>query len=349
MNNPIISNKKVFATYSLAWFFIALMNLSLLFFSIGISFYSALFESFIFNFIYFILGIGIWYTVRYNSLETYNAAKLFINHFLAAVITSGIWILTSELIIYQFLLNDKNYLSFLNTSSIWRFLIGILFYIVLIVIDYLFIYYNNFKEKVLKESELKSLIREAELNALKYQINPHFIFNSLNSISALTLSNPKLAQEMTIKLSAFLRNTLTKNDNQKSKLIDEINASKLYLEIEKVRFHDKFEFVEELHDECKELTVPTMILQPLFENAIKHGVYESIENITIILSCKKENDFIKISVKNNFDPQSIPKKGEGIGIKNIQTRMRLLYGQDNLVVVKKSNNIFEVTIYIPLS
>jgi LytS/YehU family sensor histidine kinase len=282
-------------------------------------------------------------------LETYNAPKLVLNHFVAAIITSGIWIFTSQFIIYQVLNNDKSYLSFLNNSSIWRFLIGILFYIVLVAIDYLIIYYNNFQEKVLRESELKSLIKEAELNALKYQINPHFIFNSLNSISALTLSNPKLAQDMTIKLSSFLRNTLTKNDNQKSKLIDEINAGKLYLEIEKVRFNDKFEFVEELQDECKELIVPSMILQPLFENAIKHGVYESIEKVIIKLSCRKENDFIKISVENNFDPQSIPKKGAGIGIKNIQTRMKLLYGQDNLVTVKKNNNIFEVNIYIPLS
>jgi len=349
MNNPIISNKKVFATYSLIWLFIAIANMCLLLFSQKISFYSAIIDSIIFNHIYFILGIGIWYTVRFNSLETYNAPKLVLNHFVAAIITSGIWIFTSQIIIYQVLNNDKSYLSFLNNSSIWRFLIGILFYIVLVAIDYLIIYYNNFQEKVLRESELKSLIKEAELNALKYQINPHFIFNSLNSISALTLSNPKLAQDMTIKLSSFLRNTLTKNDNQKSKLIDEINAGKLYLEIEKVRFNDKFEFVEELQDECKELIVPSMILQPLFENAIKHGVYESIEKVIIKLSCRKENDFIKISVENNFDPQSIPKKGAGIGIKNIQTRMKLLYGQDNLVTVKKNNNIFEVNIYIPLS
>ncbi len=349
MTNPFTSNKKVFITYALMWFFLFLAQINVLVFAMNIKLYPALIDSFVFNALYMILGIGIWYTVRFNSLENYSAVKIFLNHIVAAVITAGIWLAISEFILNQVLVADQKYLGLLYNSTVWRFLFGILIYIVLVAVDYVIIYYNNFQEKVLKESELKSLVKEAELNALKYQINPHFIFNSLNSISSLTLSNPARAQEMTIKLSSFMRSTLAKNENQKSKLIDEINAGKLYLDIEKIRFEDKFEFIEDLKLECKEMEIPSMILQPLFENAIKHGVYESLEKVIIKLSCGMEKEYFKISVENNFDPEAVPRKGNGIGLKNIQNRMKLIYNQDNLIQVEKRQNNFCVNIYIPVS
>jgi LytS/YehU family sensor histidine kinase len=226
-------------------------------------------------------------------------------------------------------------------------MIGILFYSIIVAVDYVIIYYNNFRQKLFRESELNALVKEAELKSLKYQINPHFIFNSLNSISSLTLSNPDKAREMTIKLSSFLRSTLSKNEKQKSKLVEEISNAKLYLDIEKVRFSDKFEFLEELESECKDMEIPSMILQPLFENAIKHGVYESLEKVVIKLKCGPEKEYLKIVVENNYDPESVPRKGEGIGIKNIQQRMKLIYNQDNLVTVEKNNGLFKVNIFIP--
>ncbi len=349
MTNPFTSSKKIFAAYASVWFLIFLSHVSIIMIVQSINFYSAVIDSSIFNFLYLVIGIGIWYTVRFNNLENNTPIKIFMNHIVSAVITAGIWVAAGEFIVSKILSQEKLYLEFLSKSIIWRFLIGILYYIAIVSINYVIIYYNNFQEKVLKEVELKGLVKEAELNALKYQINPHFIFNSLNSISSLTLSNPQRAQDMTIKLSAFLRNTLVKNETQKSKLIDELNNAKLYLDIEKIRFADKFEFVEDLKPECKEVEVPNMILQPLFENAIKHGVYESLEKVNIKLSCGAEKEYFKISVENNYDPESLPRKGAGIGIKNIQNRMKLIYNQDNLVVADKSESIFKVTIYIPMS
>ena len=348
MINPFINNKKVLATYFVVWFFIFLVQVSVLNFFLTIPILTALLDSAVFNLIYQLFGISLWYTVSFNSLENYNAVKIFLNHIAAAVITSGLWILTGYYIMNNIVSGKNVYSEFLLKSLVWRFLIGILYYTVIIAVDYVIIYYSNFQEKLLKEVELNALVKEAELKTLKYQINPHFIFNSLNSISSLTLSNPTQAQEMTIKLSAFLRNTLSKNEKQKNKLGEEINNAKLYLDIEKVRFADKFEFVEEVKQECKELEVPSMILQPLFENAIKHGVYESLEKVIIKLSCGMESDYFKITVDNNFDPESVPRKGEGIGIKNIKNRLKLIYNQDNLVKVEKLNNLFRVNLYIPV-
>lgn len=347
MVNPFIKNRKILAAYFVVWFFISLVQIYVLNFFLDIPILSAMLDSSIFNLIYLLLGISLWYMVSFNSIENYSVLKIVLNHIAAALITSGLWILVGYYIMSNVITGKNPYTDFLTNSLVWRFLIGILYYIVIVAIDYVIIYYTNFQEKQIKEVELHALVKEAELKSLKYQINPHFIFNSLNSISSLTLSNPAKAQDMTIKLSSFLRGTLSKNEKQKNKLIDEINNAKLYLDIEKVRFADKFEFVTEFGDECKELEIPSMILQPLLENAIKHGVYESLEKVTINFKCNPEKEYLKLTVENNFDPESLPRKGEGIGLKNIKNRLKLIYNQDNLLTVEKNKNIFKVNIFIP--
>ena len=162
------------------------------------------------------------------------------------------------------------------------------------------------------------------------------------------MTDPAKAREMTIKLSQFLRSTLSKNERQKSKLSEEIANAKLYLEIEKVRFGERLDFVEDMQKYCADIEVPSMILQPLFENSIKHGVYESIDTVVIKLLCRIEKDYLIITVSNNFDPEAVSSKGEGIGLRNIRSRLKLIYNQENLLVSKKEKSQFTVNIYIPL-
>ena len=123
---------------------------------------------------------------------------------------------------------------------------------------------------------------------------------------------------------------------------------KLYLEIEKIRFEDKFEYIEKIDEECKQVEVPNMILQPLIENAIKHAVYETLDKVTITLTCTQENEFLKINLTNNYDKETKAKKGSGIGLKNIEGRLELLYGRNDLLKVKKTDDTFSVSMYIPL-
>ena len=233
-------------------------------------------------------------------------------------------------------------------AHVWRFLLGILFNLLITSFYYIIIYYSNFKERAVRETELKNLVTEAELKNLKFQINPHFIFNSLNSMSALTAIDPDKAKSMILKLADFLRYTLANNEKQKNKLSEELKNIKLYLEIEKIRFEDKFEFVDEVKPECLVYEVPNMILQPLFENAIKHAVYETLSSVTLTLKGKTENDFLVLSLTNNFDEESKGKKGAGIGLKNISNRLELIYGQKDLMKVEKEDHIFSVTLFIPV-
>jgi two-component system LytT family sensor kinase len=348
MQNPFIENRVSILAYLIVWALLTLNHIIVLVFMVKLDSTTAFYEAITYNISFMIIALALWYPSIYLSVDKNKFWKTLINHTAGGIITSIIWIYTGFFILSNSI-DDTNYLSFLNDSLIWRFNIGLIFYAITVIFYYVAYYYKGYKEKARQESELKALVKDAELKKLKYQINPHFIFNSLNSISSLTISDADKAREMIIKLSNFMRRTLSKNENQMIALRDEISNSSLYMEIEKIRFGDGIEFIENISDDCKGIQIPSMILQPLFENAIKHGVYESMEKITIKLSCRKDEKYFVITLQNNFDPDGISRKGEGIGIQNIKSRLKLIYNQDNLITHDILNNIFTVNVYIPLT
>lgn len=183
---------------------------------------------------------------------------------------------------------------------------------------------------------------------LRSQINPHFLFNSLNSVNSLIITNPDKAREMIINLSEFMRYTLSKKDEQPVSLKSELENLKLYLEIEKVRFGDKLSTEENIDTECLETKMPVMILQPLYENAIKHGVYESTDRVRIITSAKKTNKAVEITITNNYDDTAPPKTGTGTGLINVVRRLELFYGDKASLKTTKENGIYIVLLKIPL-
>ena len=178
---------------------------------------------------------------------------------------------------------QPEFIDFLNQSLPYRIITDVLFYIVLVLVYSLIVYSETFREKISNESNLRTLVREAELNALKAQINPHFLFNSLNSISLLTMRDPARAREMIIKLSEFLRYSLRFREDETTTVKEELENMKRYLDIEKIRFGDKLVYENFCDDAFLNASIPNMILQPLLENAVKHGVYESTDPILIRL------------------------------------------------------------------
>jgi LytS/YehU family sensor histidine kinase len=199
--------------------------------------------------------------------------------------------------------------------------------------------------QIVIEQEAK---RKSELNALQAQINPHFLFNSLNSISSLTITDPEKARDMVIGLSDFMRYALSRKDEQPVTLQSELENLRLYLDIEKVRFGNRLSIEEHIDPGCLSAKIPVMLLQPLYENAIKHGVYESIEKVTIITSVSVSNGYIEMIISNNFDPEAAKVKGTGTGLLNLSRRLELLYGEKAIMKTEKQNNIFTIKIYIPI-
>lgn len=348
LTNPIFKSLTNLNYYLIFWAVLAFVFIQLLYIGTDIGLTASITDGLVFTFLLGGIGLTLWYPARYIPIEKNSPLKIILSHSIGALITTVIWLLIGYFLLVGVFNFNHVYPPFFYSTLAWRILLGLLFYSLFVSFYYMIIYYTGFHEREIKEAELKSLVTEAELKSLKFQINPHFIFNSLNSMSALTEIDPARAKQMIIKLADFLRFILRTNELEKNKLSEELKNIRLYLDIEQIRFEDKFEYIEETGESCSSIEIPTMILQPLFENAIKHAVYETLDKVTLKLSCKIQNGFMKIVVENNFDETGLPKKGAGVGLKNIEERLKLIYHQDNLLDVKKEKGIFKVTLYIPI-
>ncbi|HNX78447.1 MAG TPA: histidine kinase [Prolixibacteraceae bacterium] len=344
MKHPLIYNTKYLMLYGIFWFLIAGASAAIQWnyydMPLDVSLISPLTQYLLFA----ALALSIWYVVKYNPVEANSWWKLVFFHIIASSVLILIWVFISNVIINMITPN----LNELMTMSLpTRILSGYIMYVFYVFFFMSIVYYENFKEKVKKEGELKALIREAELHALKSQINPHFLFNSLNSISSLTMSDPAKAQEMVINLSSLMRYSLKHGQNETVSFGTELQNIKLYLSIEKVRFGRKLQPVFKVDEHCYQGVIPNMILQPIFENAIKYGVYEATEPVEILTEATCSNDALEISVTNSYDPGVRSKKGEGIGLRNIRERLQIIYGNSALLKIKDNRKNFTITLTIP--
>lgn len=343
MNHPLTSNYRLLLFYIIFWVIVGLSSLTVQFLWYDYPLTYAILDSLTNYLLYPLLGSSIWYSIKYYSPEKNSIGGLLLFHFIAASMLCFIWILLTYAAFKPFFAVD----DFLKDTLPNRIFLGYIMYALYLMFFYAVNYYQSLKEKIKKEGEYKALIREAELQALKSQINPHFLFNSLNSISSLTVSNPEKAQEMVINLSSFMRYSLMHNEKEMVSFSRELENIKLYLSIEKVRFGKKLNAEFEIDPHCPEAQIPNMILQPLYENAIKYGVYETTEQVTIKTTCTCDGNVLRISIVNDYDASSVKRKGEGIGLRNIRKRMEIIYNQPDLIQVTDHQTSFEVQLIIP--
>jgi LytS/YehU family sensor histidine kinase len=258
-----------------------------------------------------------------------------------------VWLGLGYFILRQVFRDNPEYLLFLKDSLSFRVISGFLYYSLMVTTYYLIINYRELKEKSEREARLTTLLKETELNMLRSQIRPHFLFNSLNSISSLTMTDPSRAQEMVIKLSEFMRYSLNLSEAMMSTMEKDLYHAGLYLDIEKVRFGKKLVVEKQIEEDAMEAQIPAMLLQPLLENAIKHGVYEASEKIRVTLKARMESNHLVVVIGNDVDPEGKPRKGTGTGLRNVEARLVNHYGQSRLMSIDKSDRYFEVTLKIP--
>ncbi len=205
------------------------------------------------------------------------------------------------------------------------------------------------QEKIRKQLiEQERALSKAELVNINNQLQPHFLFNSLNSISALTMIEPKEANRMIHLLSDFLRGTLKKDMEKLVSLKDELNQANLFLEIEKIRFGNRLIIDLSSDIQCDEKKIPPLLIQPLVENALKHGLNTSSNTIDIKITCKLVENSLHITIENPYDENNVPQfKGTGYGIQSVKKRLQLFYGQTDRLRIERENGIFKVTLQIP--
>ncbi len=230
---------------------------------------------------------------------------------------------------------------------------GFMSYGTFMLISHVVDYYRRYQREELRASRLKTELAEAQLEALKMQLHPHFLFNTLNSISALLDEDVEAADEMLTRLGDFLRLTLENSGAQQVTLQEELEFLRCYLEIERVRFHDRLTVSIEIAPETLDARVPNLILQPIVENAIRHGIVARAAAGRIEIRSGLSNNTLRLQVKDNgpglsSTQDSGGKLRGGFGLANTRARLEQLYGAAHRLEMSDAvEGGFEVTLEIP--
>ncbi len=347
MRHPVLTDKVRLIVWWLVWLFLALGQSLLFYYAYGKFSYISIVDSLISLIIYSGIALSLWYPFSFfNSGET-RAVTVISNLVISGAISVTLWVLITKYLVILVLPAQDDYAQYWDATFPYRVGTGVFIYGLIVLSYFLFISLSNLSEKNAKEARLESLVKETELKMLRSQINPHFLFNCLNSVSSLTITDPEKARDMIIKLSDFMRYALSKKDEQPVSLRSEFENLRLYLEIEEVRFGDRLSTEEIIDENCLDVKMPVMLLQPLYENAVKHGVYESSESIRISTEAKIIEEYVEIVIRNNYDPCLASRKGTGTGLLNVTRRLELFYGNKASLNSTKENGIFTVKLYIP--
>jgi two-component system, LytTR family, sensor histidine kinase AlgZ len=225
--------------------------------------------------------------------------------------------------------------------------IGTVLYLLTVAVTYLMMTIEGTRAAEKSALELQVLAREAELKALRTQINPHFLFNSLNSISALTSSDPGSARTMTIKLADFFRTTVAYGSLDMITLEQEITLTRQFLDIEQIRFGKRLAADITLAPEAAGCRVTPLLIQPLVENAVRHGIAGMIEGGRITVDGRRVDNRLIIVIDNPADPDRRRKSGTGVGLANVRRRIEGLYGTRGSLSIEDSPGRFLVRLNLP--
>jgi two-component system, LytTR family, sensor histidine kinase AlgZ len=299
--------------------------------------------------VYLFVCLSAWYSCKSTPLQRSTSQRLWMTHLLAAAIISLLWVGAARLLAAG--LSEFPAFQGLNQRFASQipviFGAGFLLYLLSVASHYVILTMEESSKAEARALETSVLARDAELKALKAQVNPHFLFNSLNSISALTSVNPEKAREMCILLAEFLRMTLGLGEKASVPLSEELTLLHRYLAIEKVRFGPRLQMEEEIEEGSKAVQMPPLLLQPLIENAVTHGIAHLPEGGLVRLSSAGQNGRVALSVENSFDPEVTAASRGGLGLRNVRQRLEARYGKEASMRVSAENGKFRVELSFP--
>ncbi|NAY92898.1 histidine kinase [Muricauda sp. JGD-17] len=305
-------------------------------------------------------GIGIfstsvlrWYLKRNISFDSFGIQDLgkVIVSVLAGSLLFGLLNIAFGYIYVKFgpTLTTEETQLFKHYDSVWIQVLNALFLIGAWVITYLVIkLLLKLNRDRIERLELNTNLKQAQLDTLKGQINPHFMFNSLNNIRGLMLEDVEKSREMLTKLSEILRYSLTKNNINSISVAEELEVVDNYIDLSKIQFENRLEFIKNVDEDTLDLSIPPMIIQLLIENAIKHGISNLKQGGKIVLEIKKENGQLQIGVRNT-GKLKVSKNSTQLGIKNIRQRLHLLYAERASFTLDEEADEVVANIKIPLS
>jgi hypothetical protein len=345
--HPVLTDRRRLALYLFIWMLLAVL-LALLVIEPGRrGIPAAMLLTLPPTMIYAFICLAAWYPVRAMPLERSNAWTMLVSHAFAAMLLGGVWVM-----LFRVSADLSAPLVEGATAAIAHrtpplFVAGALLYLLAVAFHYLLVAIERGTRIEKQEIEVRMLAREAELKVLKAQLDPHFLFNSLNSISSLCGSNPASARTLTTLLAEYLRKSLRTGSAESITLSEELELASSYLAIERIRFGPRLELAQDIDESVRAYRVPPLLLQPLVENAVKHGIGQLVEGGTLQIAATRDRGHVRISVDNVCDPDRVPQQGEGIGLVNTRRRVEMFYGTGARVEIVDEPNRFRVALVLP--
>lgn len=310
----------------------------------GDSFFISLSESLVENIFLGALVYSMWFWLVFGSADKEGITSRLFTPIASLLVLTILWKGVSS--VFSILITGQKFPNFdqeFASKTFYGFLVFLVFFFI-----YLYDEFKSFSDqRNEEEKQLELKAQRAELRFLRAQLNPHFLFNSLNSVAALTQIDPDKAHETVIKLSDYLRYSLKSGKVLSIPLSQELESLQLYLSVEAIRYEDQLDLNSNFQFE-NDIKVPSMITQPLLENAIKYGVESKDDLSRIDISVRQESDFIYFDIENDLVESSQIKEGEGIGLINVKERMYLHYQRRDLLEINSEESRFRVTLKFPL-
>ncbi len=282
-----------------------------------------------------------------NTLSYYHPARgKYVLVVLGPAVLSYLWLLLSSAMVIG-LTDVGEYEAMVNSTQVYRITVAFLILAATTIISLMWYRLGEKEDEQRRKEETERMSKEAELFKLRQQLQPHFLFNSLNSINSLIGSRPQEARTMVQQLSDFLRGTLRREDQKFISLKEELEYLRLYLDIEQVRFGHRLKVEMNCEENLLEWKLPPLILQPVLENAIKFGLYGTTGNLIIHFNCDIVDNLLQLSITNPFDPDMQPPSGTGFGLRSVKRRLYLLFARTDLLKAEALENSYTVNIKIP--
>jgi histidine kinase len=345
--HPILARSSRLALYLGAWTLVGMLLAALLAGPGGLSATRSLVVAIPLALVYAFFCLSAWYVARSTPLGPTGGVRLIATALTASAISSAAWLVVARGWLELFA--EGNRIAAAELFPALRALIfgfGLLLYLLSISVSYLLAAFERSRDAERRGFEAQVLAREAELRSLRTQIDPHFLFNTLHSISALTTADPPAARRMCVLLGDFLRDSLALGSKDRITIVRELQLETQFLEIERVRFGDRLR-TDISSPPSGTWMVPPLLLQPLVENAVTHGVAHVIEGGVIRIAISENGSSLTIDVENPCDPDRPKRTGTGLGLSNVRARLQALYGDRAGISASEADAVWRVRLTLP--
>ena len=348
--HPILANPRLLVLYLSGWLPLGGLLAAAFVQQAGLAWGDALVIGLPFSLIHASLSLSAWYLCRALPLRRESAPRLVVAHLGAAAASTALWLVLGHLWLAVLapwaVFTDA--VAQISLRNPLLFFAGMLVFLLATSVHYLILAFERSRQAERDGLELQVLARDAELRALQRQIDPHFLFNSLNSISALVTADPQRARQMCVLLSDLLRTSLRVGAQPAIALEQELALVRQYLAIEALRFGERLRAEIVAAPELAACSVPALLLQPLVENSITHGIAHLVTGGSVRVEARQDGASLLLSVENSVDPETPRHAGTGTGLDNVRRRLRLGFGSRAALRTREERDTFRVEVTLPL-